>query len=240
MHTHKNSVAFSNLLAVDTATPVCSVAISQKNHLVVESTNAIRQTHSRHLLKMIKNALTTAKIELSDLDGFVVTKGPGSFTGLRIGISTIKGLAKATGKPFIGVSYLECLVRQSAVAEGLVCAIMDARRKEVYYALYRFDNYQLKVIIPESVGTVSHLLAKINDRCLFMGNGIYSNREQLFEKLGEMAYFGLDCHNILKSDAVIWVGRAYLKTGRQDCIESFVPDYIRKSDAQINLTKSLY
>lgn len=239
MHTHKKSISFPNLLAVDTATSVCSVAISQENHLVVENTNAIRQTHSRHLLRMIENALTMAKIELSDLDGFVVTKGPGSFTGLRIGISTVKGLAKAIGKPFIGVSYLECLVRQSAIADGLVCAIIDARRNEFYYALYRFENYQLKVVIPESVGTVSGLLDKINGRCLFIGNGIYSNHGQLFEKLGSKTSFGLDYHNILKSDTVIWVGRSYLKIGRHDCIESFVPDYIRKSDAQINLTKSV-
>ena len=239
MHSDKKPISFPNLLAVDTATPVCSVAISHGNHLVVENTNATLQTHSRHLLKMIENALTMAKIELFDLDGLVVTRGPGSFTGLRIGVSTIKGLAKAIGKPFIGVSYLECLVRQSAIADGLVCAIIDARRKEFYYALYCFENYQIKVVMPESVGTLSHLLEKINDRCLFIGNGIYSNYGQLVEKLGNKASFGLDYHNILKSDTLIWVGRAQLKIGRQDCIESFVPDYIRKSDAQINLAKSV-
>ena len=231
----KTSISFSNLLAVDTATNACSVAIWKEHRLVVEDTNVIRQTHSRHLLSMIEKALTIAKLELSDLDGFVVTRGPGSFTGLRIGISTVKGLAKAINKPLVGISYLKCLAQQSAVTNGLVCAMIDARRGELYYALYRFDDSKIKVVISESVGPLSNLIEKIEEHCLFIGNGVYENRAGLTEKLGQRALFAPDFQHILRADTIIWAGQKQLENGRQEPVESFVPDYIRKSDAQINL-----
>ena len=231
----KRSISFSNLLAVDTATNACSVAIWKEHHLVVENTNVTRQTHSRHLLSMIENALTTAKMGLSDLDGFVVTKGPGSFTGLRIGISTVKGLARATNKPLVGLSYLKCLAQQSAAAKGLVCAMIDARRGELYYALYRFDDSRIETVISESVGRLSNLVEKIEEHCLFIGNGIYENRKRLTEKLGRRALFPPDFQHTLRAETIIWAGHKQLKNGRQERVESFVPDYIRKSDAQINL-----
>jgi tRNA threonylcarbamoyladenosine biosynthesis protein TsaB len=231
----KRPISFSNLLAVDTATNACSVALWKEHHLVIESTNVTRQTHSRHLLSMIENALTIAKMGLSDLDGFVVTKGPGSFTGLRIGISTVKGLARATNKPLVGISYLKCLAQQSAATKGLVCAMIDARRGELYYALYRFGDSGIKVVISESVGPLSDLVAKIEEHCLFIGNGIYENRKRLTEKLGQRALFALDFQHILRAETIIWAGQKRLENGQQEQIESFVPNYIRKSDAQINL-----
>jgi tRNA threonylcarbamoyladenosine biosynthesis protein TsaB len=231
----KRSISFSNLLAVDTATNACSVAIWKEHRLVVEDTNVTRQTHSRHLLSMIEKALSIAKIELSDLNGFIVTKGPGSFTGLRIGISTIKGLAKAINKPLIGISYLKCLAQQSAVTNGLVCAMIDARRGELYYALYRFDDSKIKVVIPESVGPLSNLVEKIEENCLFIGNGVYENREGLRKKLGPKALFAPDFQHILRAETIIWAGQKQLENGRRENVGSFVPEYIRKSDAQINL-----
>jgi tRNA threonylcarbamoyladenosine biosynthesis protein TsaB len=184
---------------------------------------------------MIENALTIAKIGLSDLDGFVVTKGPGSFTGLRIGISTIKGLAKAINKPLIGISYLKCLAQQSAAAKGLVCAMIDARRRELYYALYRFDDSGIKVVISESVEPLSNLVAKIGEHCLFIGNGTYENRERLTKMLGQRALFAPDFQHILRAETIIWAGQKQLEKGPQEQVENLVPNYIRKSDAQINL-----
>ena len=236
----KIRVPFSHLLAVDTATQACSVAISHGNSLVVENTTVIRQTHSRHLLSMIENALAASRLKLSDLDGFVVTKGPGSFTGLRIGMSTVKGLAMAVGKPLVGVSYLQCLAMQSGVSDGLICTVIDARRSECYYALYRAGKSGIETVVPESVGSLMHVVEKISEPCLFIGNGVQSYQKQLCQNLGQMASFAPDFNNILRSYTQVWVGRSCLMEGKKDHLDSLVPEYIRKSDAQVNLERQLY
>lgn len=229
------SDAYACLLAVDTATQACSVAISKDNNLVVETTTVTGQTHSRHLLSMIQSALSVADVQFAGLDGFVVTKGPGSFTGLRIGISTIKGLARALNKKIIGVSYLECLARQSAVTNGLVCAIIDARRQEFYYALYQFAGTGLKTIVPETVGPISELIRQIDGKCHFIGNGVYPNRQKLQKKLGKLAEFAPDFQNTLRAYTLLEHGRKLLLSGCQNHLEHFTPSYIRKSDAQVNM-----
>lgn len=229
----------SCLLGVDTATQACSVAVSIGSDLVVETTTVARETHSRHLLSMIRTALGRARIELSDLDGFVVTKGPGSFTGLRIGLSTIKGLAKAAEKPVVGVSYLECLARQSGATDGLVCALMDARRQEYYYAAYRIGDSGVETVVPETVGSLSHLAAVIETPCHFIGNGISSNRQCLRHKLDVPITFAPDCLNVLRAHTIVDAGRALLENGYCSSMDNLVPEYIRKSDAQVNLEKRM-
>jgi tRNA threonylcarbamoyladenosine biosynthesis protein TsaB len=137
------------VLAVDTATTSCSVAIVDKTSLLSEFTLYREQTHSKHLMDMIKAALRMSGLNFSDLDGFAVTRGPGSFTGLRIGISTIKGLAVVLEKPVVGVSSLEALALQVSYSRDLICPILDARKGEVYFSRYRFLNGQ---IILEKMG----------------------------------------------------------------------------------------
>jgi len=123
------------ILAVDTATKSCSVAIVEKESIIAETTLFIEQTHSKHLMKMIDTALNLSGLTVSELDGFAVTRGPGSFTGLRIGISSIKGFAMASGKPVVGVSSLDSLAMQCCFSPYLVSPLLDARKGEVYYAL---------------------------------------------------------------------------------------------------------
>lgn len=228
---------YASLLAVDTATRACSVAVSKNNELAVETTTLTSQTHSRHLLKMIQSALNLANVQLCDIDAFVVTKGPGSFTGLRIGISTIKGLAKALGKQFVGISYLECLARQSNVTDGSICAMIDARRNEIYYALYHLEDTELRIVVPESVGSIFQMMQMVDGNCHFIGNGVYPHRRQLRKKFGARATFAPDHLNILKGFMVLDSGRTLLKRGFKEHLEHFTPCYIRKSDAQINLEK---
>ncbi len=227
--------AFSHCMAVDTATQACTVSIAHGDRLLIESTNVSHETHSRHLMRMIENALTAARLELSDLDGFVVTRGPGSFTGLRIGVSVVKGLAQATGKPFVGVSYLRCLALQAGVTNGLVCAVIDARRSECYYALYRFANTEIDVVVPEKVGCLMQMVDQIKEPCLFIGNGVTPYRNKLEKALGDLSLFAPCFQNILRGYTQIWEGRRQLIQGISDPLETSVPTYIRKSDAQINL-----
>lgn len=233
----KPQIRFSQLLAVDTATKACSVAISRGDILAAEMTMVNRQTHSRHLLSMIQHVLARAQLKLSDLDGFVVTKGPGSFTGLRIGVSTVKGLAMAVGRPLVGVSYLKCLAAQSGVTNGLVCVVVDARRSECYYALYRFGGSGLQTVVPDSVGSIEQVTAIVSEPCTFIGNGAQSYRKHICQELGRICLFLPDFFNILRAYTQIWIGRNRLLSGNDDHLENLVPEYIRKSDAQINLAK---
>ena len=143
------------ILAVDTSTRSCSVAVVDGNDLLAEVTSGNGQTHSRHLMAMIDSVLGLAGLDLSMTDGLAFTCGPGSFTGLRIGISTILGLAAATRKPIVGISGLDALAMQAATPDMTICPLIDGRRNEVYCARYRWINGELvkemaeQVLLPE-------------------------------------------------------------------------------------------
>ncbi|MFV9647000.1 MAG: tRNA (adenosine(37)-N6)-threonylcarbamoyltransferase complex dimerization subunit type 1 TsaB, partial [Desulfobacterales bacterium] len=159
------------ILAVDTAVKSCSVAIVDKESVLVEFTLGIEQTHSKHLMEMINTAIKLSGIIVSELDGFAVTRGPGSFTGLRIGISSIKGLAAATRKPLVGVSSLDALAMQCVFSQYLICPFLDARRGEVYFSRYRFNGDVLKKEIDEQVLPPGEAVCDINEACIFVGDG---------------------------------------------------------------------
>ena len=139
------------ILAVDTATRGCSVAIVDQSSLLAEVTIVSAQTHSKHLMEMIHTALQGANLRVSDIDGWAVSAGPGSFTGLRIGMSTIKGLAMASGKPVVGVSSLQALAWQTLPCSNLMCAMLDARKGQVYCARYRSVSGALMQDLPAAV-----------------------------------------------------------------------------------------
>ncbi len=162
-----------NLLALSTAEPGCSLAVFHQGQLVYESIRHSRLTHSRRLLAMIAPVFPDqAGFSLSDVDGFVAAKGPGSFTGLRIGISTVMGLAYAVSKPAAGVSSLDGIAFRFSCADVPVCAMMDARRSQVYCAVYRFDKGQLVHKTPEQVCSPDHALSLAHDPgTLFAGSG---------------------------------------------------------------------
>ncbi len=116
------------ILALDTATKSCSVALTENGRLCAELTTLKDQTHSKHVMDLIHSVFEISGVSISDVDGFAVTIGPGSFTGLRIGISTIKGLAHAVGKPIVGISSLKALAWQCTDQNFLICPLLDARK----------------------------------------------------------------------------------------------------------------
>ena len=120
------------ILAVDTATNSCSAAIVDDGIACAELTTVNNQTHSKHLLHMIDTVCDMSGLKITDMDGFAVTIGPGSFTGLRIGISTVKGLAWPLNKPVVGISSLDALAWQCIPAAYPICTLLDARKQEVY------------------------------------------------------------------------------------------------------------
>ena len=240
------------ILAVDTATKSCSVAVTENETVIGEITKVSEQTHSKHLLEMVHTVIREAGLTLSDLDGFAVTRGPGSFTGLRIGISSIKGLALAVKKPVVGISTLLALAQQArAFAQQvhhheqqisstahLVCPLIDARKGEVYVSLYRRDADALTPEHEERVLAPHEALQNIDSSCFFVGSGAVLYRDIITDMLGDLASFAPDDCHIIQASTVARLGLEQFESGDDGEVADLVPYYIRKSDAELNFKKN--
>jgi tRNA threonylcarbamoyladenosine biosynthesis protein TsaB len=226
------------ILAVDTATRSCSVAVVQEKSLLAEMTTVRKQTHSKHLMEMINRVMDLSGLPLSELDGFAVTSGPGTFTGLRIGISSVKGLASASGKPVVGVSSLESLAVQACFLPYLICPLIDARRGEVYFSRYRFQNGHLKKEVDEQVFPPEKAVFDLNEACLFIGDGALLYQKMILNKMGKSAFFASSFQNTIRASTVAYLSMNRFKNEDTDDVGKFVPHYIRRSDAELNLMKS--
>ncbi len=162
------------ILALDSTAIAASVAITEDGALLAEYTVLNGNTHSETLLPMAESALRVFGMSVSEIDIFALSEGPGSFTGVRIGAATIKGLAFGTGKPCVGVSTLEALAYNLVGFSGLICPVMNARRSQVYTALFRSDGRELTRLMRDSAIAVSELdslLAQYGEPVRFCGDG---------------------------------------------------------------------
>jgi len=221
------------LLALDTSTRGCSVAVWAAGRVAAELRTVNARTHSAHLMTMIRDTLLRAQTGLEALDGFAVTVGPGSFTGLRIGISTILGLSAATGKPIAGISGLDALAMQAAAPDILICPMIDGRRNEVYAARYRWINEDLVKEMAEQVLPPEIAITGVDTPALFAGNGAQLYQALIRDRLGDGARFALECQNTLRASTVAWISMKRFENGDVDDIYNFEPMYIRRPDAKI-------
>jgi tRNA threonylcarbamoyladenosine biosynthesis protein TsaB len=224
------------ILAVDTSTKSCSVAIVEERTLLAEATLLSGQTHSKHLMRMINKVIGMSRLRITDIDGYGFTRGPGTFTGLRIGISSIKGLAVASGKPIAGVSSLDALALQVFPSSGLICSLLDARRGEVYCSRYRLENRVLKKEGKERVLPPQKAVGDINEPCVFIGNGATLYKKLIEDTLNELAYFAPFFQNTIRASTVAHLCMDRFKKNDIDDVGRSVPRYLRKSDAELNLT----
>ncbi len=221
------------ILALDTSSRSCSVAVTDAATLLAEITSEDGQSHSRHAMAMVHAALEFAGTDIHGIDGFAFTSGPGSFTGLRIGISTILGLAAATHKPVAGVSGLEALALQAAVPDRIICPMIDAGRKEVYTARYRWINGVLAAESDARVLPPNLAVQGLDAPAVFTGNGARTYRAVLREFLGADACFAPDGQGVLRAATIAAIARRRFDAHDEDDIYHFKPLYIRKSDAKI-------
>ena len=227
------------ILALDTATTSCSAAIVDNGLVSVELTTANSQTHSKHLMNMIDTVCEMSGLKIGDMDGFAVTRGPGSFTGLRIGISTVKGLAWSLNKPVVGISSLDALAWQCAPGAYLVCTLLDARKHEVYYCRYHFQDGELKKEGIEQVIVPTEAINDIREPCLFVGNGATLYKEEILEKLGDLALFAGCNQNSIRASSVAGISLKRFIHHQTDDVALLVPHYIRKSDAELHRKKRI-
>ncbi|MEJ2102210.1 MAG: tRNA (adenosine(37)-N6)-threonylcarbamoyltransferase complex dimerization subunit type 1 TsaB, partial [Desulfobacterales bacterium] len=221
------------ILALDTATKSCSVALTDNGSLSAELTTLKDQTHSKHLMELIHSVFEIAGFGVRDVDGFAVTIGPGSFTGLRIGISTIKGLAHAVGKPVVGISSLKALAWQCDDQNHSIYPFLDARKGEVYWATYRFEGVRLVQKSPARATAPEAALDHIKNPCVFIGNGAQLYRQQITTKLGYLAHFAPKDKDILRASSIAFLSIERFNARDTDEVADLIPQYIRKSDAEL-------
>ena len=154
------------ILAVDSSGLVASVAVVMDDNLLGEFTMNYKKTHSQTLLPMLDELADMIELDLNTLDAIAVAGGPGSFTGLRIGSATVKGLALALDKPVIQIPTVDALAYNLCGHRDLVCPLMDARRNQTYTGLYQFDGNQMQVIKEQCAVEISAIVAEINNICL--------------------------------------------------------------------------
>ncbi|MBF0469118.1 MAG: tRNA (adenosine(37)-N6)-threonylcarbamoyltransferase complex dimerization subunit type 1 TsaB [Desulfamplus sp.] len=231
------------ILAVDTAEQSCSIALVKDHVPICEEFCLSRQTHSRTLMDMIVHIVETrAGLTINDMDAFVVACGPGSFTGLRIGISIVKGLACATSKPSAGISSLDGIAFQFLASSVPVCVMMDARRGEVYSAVYNFKNGSLIQKSTEIVASPELAVEIATDSLssrfaempvLFAGSGAVAFRSLIQEMTGGTAIFAPVFQNFVRASALAckFFENSDLLSMSPDAV---TPVYLRKSDAEIN------
>lgn len=228
------------IVAVDTATTSLSVAVLDNDSVLVEKTFVSQETHSKHLHQTIKSVLDMAGICVESVDAFAVTIGPGSFTGLRIGVSTVKGLAFALQKPVVAVSTLEALAWPFLLSSMIICPIIDARRGEVYMARYMSQEGEkgaLRVIEKEILSSPEKMGEGLNEPVILVGSGATAYREILKKRLGSLAHFAPVHMNSVRGAVVGELGFKKLAKKEYDDVSSLSPLYIRKSDAEMNFRK---
>ena len=172
------------VLAIDVSALAASAALTQDGKLLGEFFLNVGLTHSVTLLPMVTQLLRHAGVRADDVDLFAVTNGPGSFTGVRIGVATVKGLAMAADKPCVGISSLEAIAYNLPFCQGLVCCAMDARRDQVYTALFRSENGRMERLLPDSAMAVTALgerLKAYDGPVTFLGDGA----KLCFDKLSD-------------------------------------------------------
>lgn len=221
-----------NILAVDTSALTATVAVFKNGVSIFENniTNAL--THSETLMPMIDYALKSVALSPSDIDLYAVSNGPGSFTGIRIGVSAIKALAYAVDKPVIGISTLHALAANLACIETMpICPIMDARRNQVYNALYSFDGGKATELVSPRALSIDELCSSISSPVIFVGDGVDVYRDKIVELCGTNARFAPPHMRYQKAASVAFAASladksAYLSPEALDVV------YLRKSQAE--------
>ena len=219
------------ILALDSSGIVASVAVIEDDILLAEYTVNYKKTHSQTLLPMLDEVVKMTELDLETIDAIAVAAGPGSFTGLRIGSATAKGLGLALKKPLIAVPTVDALAYNLYDVSGLICPIMDARRSQVYTGIYRFEEHKLVAVKQQWASPVTELIEELNklgEPVTFLGDGV-----PVFRSMMQVPYSFAPAHvNKQRAAAVGTLGMIYYKEGRTETAMEHVPEYLRVSQAE--------
>ncbi|HHU75951.1 MAG TPA: tRNA (adenosine(37)-N6)-threonylcarbamoyltransferase complex dimerization subunit type 1 TsaB [Firmicutes bacterium] len=226
------------LLAIDTTTTVCSVALGEKDKLWAEITTNTKKTHSQRLMPAVQALLREAGVDKKQLQGIVVAHGPGSFTGIRIGMATAQGLAQGLDIPMAGVMTLDALAEGCAFASGLICPLLDARREQVYTCFYRGGTRGPQAMGPPEALSLDELITKakdFGDDVIFTGDALGLFRKKLRAALGTSYSEAPFASRLNRAALVLQKGhRDWEKVGPVPAYE-LKPFYIRLPEAERRL-----
>lgn len=226
------------ILGIDTATLSCSVALLQDNNVLAEMSLNIKKTHSERLMPLLDQMLTESAVEREQIDAIAVAAGPGSFTGLRIGMATARGLAQGLGIPAVPVCTLEALAEAVPAPGALICPILDARRSQVYTALYRRRKtvpFALEKVIQPQALALAELtaeLAQFEDPVTFIGEGLHSHNAELIKALPDRAVITPGPFRFCRAALVALCGRRLLRANPQASYQELLPRYLRRPEAE--------
>lgn len=223
------------ILSIDTSASVATAAITDGEKLVCEFIINTKLTHSQTLMPIIDSVLKKSEIGLEGIDLIAVANGPGSFTGLRIGVSSAKGLAHAKNIPMVGISTLTSMAYNLPYCEYLISPIMDARREQVYNALYKWENGKLKEIEkPRALG-IDELLEELKntgENVVFLGDGVPVHLEIIKKTLGDKAFFSPSSANAQRASSLAPIAEKLFDEGKAIDCYGLEPIYLRKSQAE--------
>ena len=223
------------ILAIEASSLVASVAIMTDDIITSEYTINHKITHSQTIMPMIDEIVKMTETAMIELDAIAVSAGPGSFTGLRIGSATAKGLGQALNIPLIHVPTLDAMAYNAYGYNGVICPIMDARRSQVYTGIYSFEKTGMQIHLENSAISIDELLEKLNlmnQNVLFIGDGIPVFKD----KIKECATFEFDFApanmNRQRAASVAALGALYYKEGKIENAKDHLPEYLRVSQAE--------
>lgn len=227
------------ILGLDSSGLVASVALVEDDELIAEYTTNYKKTHSQTLLPMLDGLRGMVELDLDTLDAIAIASGPGSFTGLRIGSATAKGLGLALGKPLVEVPTLEGLAWNLYGSDNVVCPLMDARRNQVYGAAFTYaregEGFRLQTLIGQAPMDIAELLdrvARLGKPVLFLGDGVPVYRDIIRGHRGLEYSFAAPGNNRQRAASIASLGAVYFAEGKTVTAAGHYPEYLRRSQAE--------
>lgn len=228
------------ILALESSGLVASVAVMEGDNLLGEYTMNYKKTHSQTLLPMLQALTEMIELDVNTIDAIAVSKGPGSFTGLRIGSATAKGLGLALGKPIIPVPTMDAMAYNLWGTDKLVCPLMDARRQQTYTGLYSFESGELHTVLPQCAVDISEIVGQINEMgkaVIFLGDGVPVFEEYIRANLKVPYEFAPAVCNRQSAASVAVLAERLYQQGVVETAVEHKPDYLRLSQAERELAE---
>lgn len=227
------------ILAVDSSGMVASVAVIENDELIAEYTSNYKKTHSQTLLPMLDEVKKMIDLDLNSIDAIAVAAGPGSFTGLRIGSATVKGLGLALKKPIIPVPTVDALAYNLYGSKAVICPLMDARRNQVYTGLYRFEykdgGYEMEILKEQCAVDIKEIIELANSfeqEVIFLGDGVPVYKSVIEENMKTPYSFAIAGQNRQRAACVASLGAKLFAKGVVETADEHAPDYLRLSQAE--------
>jgi tRNA threonylcarbamoyladenosine biosynthesis protein TsaB len=221
------------VLGIDTSTMTAGIGMLEEDEILIEVKFSVKVTYSEILLLCIDQALKNIGLKIDDIDGFAASIGPGSFTGLRIGLSTLKGLCLATGRSLAAVPSLDALAYLSLYCQYPVVTMLDAKKNQVYAAIYETKDGEVKRQTDYLVTDVEDLAKRISQKSLFVGPGAKLYQKKVMELLRDKACFSLAEQSLPSGAAIAFLGSKKLILGQVEDIANLEPLYLRMSEAEL-------